>query len=298
MDRLYWLDSKQIAIIFYHGGCCVLWAPGPPSYEVRAVTFDLSGQRKALRDWHVDESHKRRALQGPGGYVVVTSEDGLEFFNFELATVKTITIPNKSTLWVSKNGGDSFALRTPSELLFYPRGPLDPPSRLAIPVSDKATPEDILGTSAIFNGKCGADVWQLGRDGFWRAWTGGNQQSNCLRPLALLSQDSFLAGGQNGISIVHRNGEVETVSQLEGKVLETTPQSGRFLVQAFRPNAMAQALDMDFGGTKRFLVYDISSHRVIFEHEYAGDAGAALSPDGHHLAIVEHRKLLIYDLPD
>jgi hypothetical protein len=73
--------------------------------------------------------------------------------------------------------------------------------------------------------------------------------------------------------------------------------AGRIALQVFRANPLADVLDMDFGGRKVVAVYDSTTKRTLFRRTINGQAGAALSPDGHHLAVVEDDNLLIYDLP-
>jgi len=42
----------------------------------------------------------------------------------------------------------------------------------------------------------------------------------------------------------------------------------------------------------------LEDRKVVFRKTIGGQSGAALSPDGHHLAVVESGNLYIYDLPD
>jgi hypothetical protein len=54
---------------------------------------------------------------------------------------------------------------------------------------------------------------------------------------------------------------------------------------------------MDFGGQKEITVYDPSAKTNVLRTKISGQAGASLSPDGHHLAVIDAHKLLIYSLP-
>ena len=59
------------------------------------------------------------------------------------------------------------------------------------------------------------------------------------------------------------------------------------ICSVFHPNPLASALDMDFGGQKEITVYDPSTKTNVLRTKITGQAGASLSPDGHHLAVID-----------
>jgi hypothetical protein len=297
-DQLFWLSTDEVATTFFKEYCCR--SGGNTGVRYSAAIFDIQGNKLAMHDW-TSMPDDPVSVGGGRGFFWVRSKDYLDALKTGFNVAARIPLADKAVPVFSRNG-NWIAVRDGSKLSIYTLG--GPSTPVSVELPEGALVADIYGDTALLNGprtSCYVKVWQAGRGLVWAVDKGDASAQHvpgrCNSGEALLSEDEVLikSGLTDGLEIVHRDDTVETIPE-NGKLTGMTA-SGRFMFETFHPNELAEKLDMDFGGQKEIVVYDSPSKTVIFRKMMGGQAGAALAPDGHHLAIIEGSNLLIYSLP-
>jgi hypothetical protein len=297
-DKLFWLSADEVATTFFKEYCCR--SGGETGVRYVAAIFDIRGSKVATHDW-TSMPNDPVSVGGGRGFFWVRSKDHLDALKTDFSMAMRIPLVNKAFPVFSRNGNWT-AVRDGSKLSMYTLG--GPSTPVSVELPEGAQVADVYGGAALLNGpytSCYVKVWQAGGVPVWDVGKGDafaqHVPRRCNSGEALLSEDVVLikSGLTDGLEIVHRDGAVETIPE-KGK-LTGIAASGRFMLQTFHPSQLAEALDMYFGGQKEIAVYDSSSKTTIFRKMIGGQAGAALAPDGRHLAIIEGSRLLIYSLP-
>lgn len=295
-DKLFWLSANKVATTFFKEFCCRSGHVSGVKYG--AVIFDTAGTRIAAHEW-ISMPDDPFYVGGGDGFFWARYGDRLEILKTDFTEGARIPLPTGTSLIWSSNGS-SFALQKDSKLSIYEIGDSSP--KLSVILPNKTRVVDVYGHTVLLNGSrnnCLVGVWQFENNPPPKGDVPVTDVSGRRCPLGMemLSEDTALIKNYQpyGLEIVHPDGTKDAVSD-EGEVLEIS-RSGRIALQTFHPSHLADVLDMDFGGQKEIAIYDSSTKNAIFRKTIGGQAGAALAPDGRHLAIIEGRKLLIFTIP-
>jgi hypothetical protein len=295
-DMLFWLGSDNLATTFFKGFCCR--SGNQRGLKYGAVVFDTSGKKITTHEW-TSMPDSPFSVGGIVGAFWLRYDDHIEVLDKDFTVTGQMALPkgvyqtmSKGVTWIGAKEGTKLSI-------YKPAGTFATAS-LVLPSETRVA--DVNGQVVLLNGtshkSCYIGVWQMGAGALWTLNTSAPDIcGRCTSGEGLLSEDAVLIRPYGSLSheIVHRDGSVETISEV-GELLEIAV-SGRISFQLFHPNQLAMALDMDFGGQKEITVYDPSKKSIIFRKTIGGQSGAALAPDGNHLAIIEGSSLLIYSLP-
>jgi len=294
-DALFWLSTDKVATTFFKEYCCGSGRNSGVRYA--AAVFDLTGKTIATHEW-TSMPDAPFYVGGTVGAVWVRHKDQVDVLGNDFGVVGEIPLPEQSKLIWSKSG-HGVAVQAGSTILFYDIANLSAVIRTAVPAETWAA--DVYGGTVLLHSRtkpCHTGILQANDEHSWNVNPGAdNAPGRCASGLALLSSNATLVSGRSSDTqdIVHRDGTVETIAA-PGKLI-TIADSGRLAFQSFYPNPLAKKLDLDFGGHKEISIYDPSSKATVFRIKIGGQSGAALSPNGHHLAVIDGHQLLIYTMP-
>jgi hypothetical protein len=295
-DALFWLSTDKVATIFFKEYCCGSGASTGSKYA--AAVFDLKGNTIATHEW-TSTPDAPFYVGGIVGAFWVRYKDRVDVLSNDFSVAGQIPLPKPSALIWSKSGHGA-AVQTDSTISVYDMVNLPAVLRTAVPADTRAI--DVYATTVLLRSPptkpCYVGVMQANDEHSWNIGSGiEDAASRCVSALALLSDSAVLIAGpkRNFLKIVFRSGTVETINA-QGRLLGTA-DSDRLALEIFHPNPFAEKLDMDFGGHKEISVYDPSRKATVFRVKIGGQSGAALSPDGHHLAVIDGHELRIYALP-
>jgi hypothetical protein len=295
-DRLFWLDTTHVASSFFRGFCCRTGDGRGVKY--RAVIFDSNGTRIATHDWTATPNAPFSVL-GMAGSFWLRYEDHIEALKDDFTVAGQIPLGVDSLpRW--SNTDDWVAVIKDANVSIYHKGMTSASSSVLLPARTRLVDlnDHAMLVSSASSKSCYTAVFPIAGGPIWTLDNSpASESTECEEGQALISEDAVLVSNYRAerLEIVHRGGSAEVVSGL-GHLIGLA-KSGRLAVQTFQPSRLAQALDMDFGGQKDVSVYDRVKRNVIFHKTIGGQAGAALAPDGHHLAIIEGKSLLIYSVP-
>jgi hypothetical protein len=295
-DTLFWLSADKVATTFFKEYCCRSGHDHGERYA--AAVFDLTGKPIATHQWTSMPDAPLHVGGTVGGFWVKYT-DRVDILSDDFATVGHIPLIKSSKLIWSKSGL-GVALHEETTISLYRLADLADVTRVAAPVGTRVI--DVHGDSVLLNSllarPCYVGVVQANSEHSWNVSSLTNETSTgCASGLALVSMDAVLVSGpgRSSRTVAHRNGTVEPIP-VEGTLLGIA-NSGRMAFQSFRPNPLAEKLDLDFGGQKEVVVYDPLTKVTVFRTSIGGQSGAALSPDGRHLAVIDGHDLLIYTMP-
>jgi hypothetical protein len=301
-DMLFWLSPDAVATTFFKEYCCE--SSGKSGARYGAAVFDLTGKLVAKHEW-TSMSDAPFHIGGAVGAFWVRYSGKIELLRADFTVGGQIPLQKGSTVVWSKSGhGMAVQDGTVLSIYDFPNGTAAIP--VTIPAGTRAA--DVNGHVALLNSapnanSCTVAVIETSVQLSWVPVSNAEKVGNwCPSGLGLLAADVVLVseprlspGLEFATKIARRDGTIDEIDS-KGRLLEIA-ESGRLAFQSFDPNPFAQALDMDFGGHKIFTVYDSARKAAIFKTKKGGQAGTSLSPDGHHLALVDGDKLLIYSLP-
>ncbi len=295
-DTLSWLSVDKVATTFFKEYCCRSGDSHGERYA--AAVFDLTGKPTATHQWTSMPDAPFHVGGTVGGFWV-RYKDRVDILSDDFTTIGHIPLIKSSKLIWSKSGL-GVALQEADTILLYRLADLAAVTRLAAPVGTRVV--DVHGDSVLLDSlptsPCYVGIVQASSEHSWNVSSLTNEISTgCASGLALISADAVLVSGpgRSNRTIAHRNGTVEPILA-EGTLLGIA-DSGRMAFQSFRPNPLAEKLDLDFGGQKEVVVYDPLTKVTVFRTSIRGQSAAALSPDGRHLAVVDGHELLIYTMP-
>lgn len=295
-DALFWLSTDKVATTFFKEYCCGSGRNSGVRYT--AAVFDLTGKTIATHEW-TSMADAPFHVGGTVGAFWVKYRDRVDVLSEDFTVVGQIHLAKPSGLIWSKSGRGA-AVQAGNVILLYAIANLAAVTSVAEPVDTRAV--DVHGDAVLLdalpNKPCYVGIVQANKEHSWNVSSVIDEVSGrCASGLALLSADAVLVSepGGNIPKIVHRDGTVEAISA-QGNLLGIA-DSGRLAFQSFYPNPVAQKLDMDFGGHKEVIIYDPSTKTTVFRTKIGGQSGAALSPGGDHLAVIDGHELLIYKLP-
>lgn len=295
-DRIFWLSSRKIATTFFNGYCC--GAGQNASTRFRAAVFDLADNKISTHDW-ISRPDDPFYVGGQLNLLWVRYRNRLVLLRPDYTIVRQFPLSSSTHLEWSKSG-NSFGLEESGKLSIYHQSWSSPSAILDIP--ETASVVDVHGDSALLTSKpgrpCNIQVIAPGGISPWNLDVPPpNIYGNCYWGIGLLSESAVLVEHfqPEALQIFYRNGRTTNLKQT-GE-LSGIANSGRIGIQAFYPNPIATFLDMDFGGHKVITVYETSTMKILFHKLVDAQGDAVLSPDGHHLAIIEKNVLLIYQIP-
>jgi hypothetical protein len=294
-DALFWLGSDKVATTFFKEYCCRSGRNSGARYA--AAIFDLNRKTIATHEW-TSTPDARFYVGGTVGAVWVRHKDRVDVLSSDFGVVGEIPLPEKSQLICSKSG-HGVAVQAGPTILFYDLANLSAVIRTTVPADTWAA--DVYGGTILLHSqtkRCYTSILRGNDEQSWNINSGTeNASGKCASGLGLLSFNATLVSGRSPDTrdIVHRDGTVETIAAQGG--LLGIADSGRLMFESFYPNPLAKKLDLDFGGHKEISIYDPSSKATVFRKKFGGQSGAALSPDGHHLAVIDGHQLLIYTVP-
>ena len=295
VDTLFWLSADKVATTFFKEYCCRSGASSGVRYV--AAVFNVTGKTIATHEWTSMPDAPFRVGGSVGAFWVKYS-DRVDVLSDDFTAVGQIPLVKPSNLIWSKSGRGAAVQEGTTILLYNLANPVAV-SRVAAPMDTKVV--DILGDVVLLDSRptkpCYVAIVQASNEHSWNVSSVTDDASGrCASGSALLSADAVLVTGpgRNTRRIAHRDGTVEPLA-VQGLLLGMA-DSGRMAFQTFYPSPLARKLDLDFGGHKEVIVYDPSTKATVFKTKIGGQAGAALSPDGQHLAVIDGHELLIYTL--
>lgn len=294
LDTLFWLSPENVATTFFKGFCCR--SGDDRGLKYGAAVFDISGKRITTHDW-TSMPDAPFGVEGVGGAFWLRYPDHIDVLDRDFMVTGQIPL-HKSTHLTRSKRGSWIAVKEEEELSIYRVGETSAAANLVLPLETWVV--DINSHAVLLNSRsyksCYVAVWQTGGGPSWMLDSSAPVY-RCTSGEGLLSDDAVLIKRYqpDRLEIVHRDGSVEAVPG-QGNLLGIAA-SGRIALQTIHPSHLAEFLDMDFGGQKEITVYDPSKKIIIFRKTIGGQAGAALAPDGNHLAIIDGSSLLIYSLP-
>jgi hypothetical protein len=295
-DTLFWLNTEHVATSFFKGFCCS--SGNEHGVKYGAAVFDTKGAKIALHDWTA-EPDAPFVVRGGAGSFWLMYRTRIDALKDDFTVAEQIPLTEHSVpLWPKK--GDGVAVTQGVNVSIYRAGMTALYQSAVLPTGALLVdfnPHVLLVNNSSTKG-CYIGVLRVADAQVWTLSSSvASASKRCEKAEALISDEAVLITDYDAghLEIVHRDGSIEVVSGL-GKVIGVA-DSGRIAIQTFRPSRLARELDLDFGGQKDILVYDPSTKNVMFRKTIDGQAGAALAPDGQHLAVVEGKSLLIYSLP-
>jgi hypothetical protein len=296
-DTLFWLDSQTVATTFFRR---FSGSGRNAGIEFSAAVVGITDKRISTHDW-ISMPDKRFSLGGGVGFFEMRYHDHIDLLHPDFALARSFpisgsTFPSRSDITWSKSG-NSFAVDDGSKVSLYVGGSSTSAGSWVVPTGTSIA--DVREHSLLFNngsrGSCGVIVVYAGSRPPWNLNGTADKSAGCARGKGLLSEDAALVEEYPSMKVIYRNGSMDIIP--EPGQLRGIASSGRIALESFRPNAIARRLDMDFGGQKTFAVYDPATKTTLFRKKVNGQGGAALSPDGHHVAIIENSDLLVYEIP-
>jgi len=294
-DTLFWLSGDKVATTFFKEYCCGPKASTGVRYA--AAVFNVAGKMIATHEW-TSLPDAPLYVGGTVGGFWVRYKERVDVLSDDFSVVGQISLPEPSDLIWSK-AGHGAAVQAGTTISLYDIANLPAVVRVAVSVDTRAV--DVYGNTLLLRSvptkPCAADILQANSEHSWNVGS-GIAPSRCISGLALLSDSAVLVSGPSrGVwKIAHRDGTLETLP-VQGNLLSVA-DSGHLAFESFHPNPLAEKLDMDFGGHKEVVVYDPSTKTTVFRTKIGGQSGAALSPDGHRLAVIDGHELVIYALAD
>jgi hypothetical protein len=298
-DKLFWLDSQTVATTFFrrYSG-----SGGNAGVEVRAAVFGIADKRISTHDW-VSRPDKPPSLGGGVGFFEMSYHDHIDLLRPDFTLTRSIAVSvSTSRSWPDitwSTSVNSFAVGDGGKVSLYEGGSSSSVESWVVPKG--AWIAAVREHSILFNNRsaasCGVIVLYAGSRSPWNLDDPADKSAPCTRGKGLISEDAVLVdeSQSNVMKVIHRSGAVDSLTE-PGELLGVS-SSGRIALKSFRPNPIAERLDMDFGGQKTFTVYDPLTKTTLFHKRVNGQGGAALSPDGHHIAIIENSDLLVYEIP-
>lgn len=293
-DALFWLDSDTIATTFFQDFCCRSGNQRGARYG--AAFFNAAGKLLATHDWTATPDRPFR-VGGIAGAFWTLSSDNVVLLGNNFAERARIAVPKRARVIWSKSG-HGVAVQDGTEVDVY--DVQNPGATARMSIAADALVEDVYGDAILLDFRSKACQIEIKSSNSWTpAPPDGMEPGRCPSAIALVSPSEALiaypeATGQS-LAIVRAGGSTETIPY-SGQVIGTA-NSGRLALVHFQPNPVAEAFDMDFGGHKQVIVYNIAGRSTAFQRTFGSQAGAALSPDGKHLAVIDRHSLLIYTLP-
>ncbi len=305
LDNLFWLSSDKVGMSFFEEYCCR--TGGKSGVKYVSAVFNTSGNNISKHEW-ISTPDDPFYVGGAPGFFLAQYRDRVLFFKSDFTLARQISTPKGSHLIWSKRG-NSLGVQDGTSLSLYETENLTKAGSIALPPN--ATAVDVYGDAALVNSSnaktCYVGILQAAGHLSWTVNNLAEQvPGSCAHGIGLLSADAVLVtqpqrnevplGGVSfRLQVVHFDGAVEPIT-VPGRLLGIA-DSGRMAFQSFYPSPLAQKLDMDFGSHKEVTVYDPSTKTTVFRTKIGGQAGAALAPDGQHVAVIEGHNLLIYALP-
>jgi hypothetical protein len=299
-DRIFWLDNGRVALTFFDQQCC---AANNKTAEAkfRSAIFDTAGKKVDVHDWE-DIERDPFYIGGHESTFWVRHRDSIELLRPDYSEAGRLEIVRGSYVVWSKSTRFGAYVEGTSVSIFDPS---QPATKLRVTIPSNASVADLDERTLLLEVKsgkqCGIRVLGI-KDA--QTWTflqpleSIMDEPRCPSALAVLPSNAVLAqqrGSKQSQIIRLRRGE-KAVPVMHGDQVINVAGGRRVAVQVFHANPIADFLDMDFGGSKELSIFDLEDGKVVFRKTIGGQSGAALSPDGHHLAVVESGSLYIYDL--
>ena len=324
-----WLGSDRVAVAFStnprYGK-----SEAPEPLHMRLLIFDRSGKQQSSREWNF-------AATGPEGDATLDIEPGpddsilaihdtptppgavpegnfIQVLNPDTSLRQDFYVPATSIYapaWPSATDLvlEQFFADKHIALSYYSGHPL---ASHAVVQAPPSAGDILVGPKEVARKVCPAKSQCTGinvhrSDGTY--WLYANTSPEIVPvPRAFLDASSLLIELRHKdkagpLIVAHVDGSQTQLPALPGG-LEVAGVTGvssngqRFSIEAAGENGLCGAFDFFCTERARVFVIDVPTSHIVFEESLSINGGqTALSPDGHHLAILDHNALSIYAVP-
>jgi hypothetical protein len=328
---LIWLDENRLVFAFSTNPECSDIG-GPVSAAIRIISFELNGKKLASQDIPYEAgdggairlSPANDVHRGPDNTIVVQSMTAqsaaqLSLFSQNLEPLQKLDLPRATTFEGVTSEHHWIILQTPGANLgkdytYYSGVPLAPVGEFSATRTEGLGQR--VGENQIALISCAANA--CNRIRIRRADNSSWSYTEPKKDHGLIVLD-WLADGSLLIESRRHASDKDSqvfVLQADGirmdlpripppywaaKSFGFSSDGSRIAIGGFYVNAscdgMRDMFPIHCNEKRRLFILDQSAGKIIFERPLPGPARAALSPDGHHLSVVNDEQLLIYTLP-
>jgi hypothetical protein len=331
LRSLLWLDANRLVIAFSTNPECSEVA-GTVSGAIRIVTFDLNGKTLASRDIPYDAgdggairlSPANGVHKGPGDTIVVQnvsaqSRAQLSLFSRDLDPIQQLDLPRATLFEDTTSENHWIILETLGKNLgkdytYYSGVPLESIGKFSATRAEslgQKIGENQIALISCTTSACNGIRIRRADDSSW-SYTEPKKDHD------LTFLDWLPHGGLLVESRRHANDKDSQVFVLRAEGIRINMPSipppywaaksfgfssdeSRIAIGGLYVNGSCEGMRDMFpihcNEKRRLFVLDQPAGKIIFERPLPGPARAALSPDGHHLSVVDDEQLLIYSLP-
>jgi hypothetical protein len=158
-DKLFWLNSENIAMTFFKGFCCR--SGDDEGVRYGAAVFDTGGKKIRTHDW-TSMPDAPFGVEGADGSFWLRYNDHIDVLNGDFTVTGQIPLPVRIYPTQSQNG-DWITVNDGGKLSIYRVGETSPTATLVLPPNTSVV--DVNNHAVLVNGKlCNSCyMWAFGR---------------------------------------------------------------------------------------------------------------------------------------
>lgn len=328
---LIWLDEDRLVLAFSTNPECSDIG-GPVSAAIRIISFELNGKKLTSQDIPYDAgdggairlSPANCVQRGPDNTILVQSVTAqstaqLSLFSQNLELLQKLDLPRATTFEGVTSEHHWIILETPGANLgkdytYYSGVPLAPVGKFSATRAEglgQKVGENQIALISCSTSACNGIRIRRADDSRW-SYTEPKKDHDLtfldwLADGRLLVESRRHANDKDSqVFVLRADGIRMDLSRIPppywaAKSFGFSSDGSRIAIGGFYVNSNCEGMRDMFpihcNEKRRLFILDQSSGKIIFERPLPGPARAALSPDGHHLSVLDEGQFLIYTLP-